>query len=73
MSYDLNNLKWLTAHHPPDEVKIIQHQNVRFAALSLLEAIRDNTPVCADQSLAITKVREGMMWANAAIALDGKR
>jgi hypothetical protein len=45
---------------------------IRHAAKQLAHAILDNTRPCADQSDAIRKVREAVMTANAAIALEGK-
>jgi len=33
--------------------------------------IMEHTPVCADQTAAIRKIREAVMTANAAIALHG--
>jgi hypothetical protein len=37
----------------------------------LAEAILENTPQCADQQAALRHVREAVMTANAAVALEG--
>jgi hypothetical protein len=47
-------------------------QAIRNAAKALAETITSHTPKCADQAAAIRKVREAVMTANAAIALEGK-
>jgi hypothetical protein len=39
--------------------------------MELAMTILDNTPVCADQSAAIRHLRECVMTANGAIALNG--
>lgn len=58
-----------TFHDDPANVpKFIR---IREAALEFAETVLDNTPACADQSVAIRKIREAVMTANAAIALDG--
>lgn len=44
---------------------------IRAKALELAQVIVDNTPSCADQTAAVRLVREAVMTANAAIALDG--
>jgi hypothetical protein len=68
-SNDLMN--WFT-YHAPDPAQVIQYAKLRDAALVFAEAIRENTPVSADQTAAIRKVREAVMTANAAIACGGK-
>ena len=50
------------AHH-----RAIETGAKHFVAIILLHA-----PKCADQSAAIRKVREAMMTASAAIALEGR-
>ena len=45
-----------------------EHTSVRMHCFSTAQFILDNTPNCREQSLAVTKLEEAMMWANAAIA-----
>ena len=59
-------------YHPPDEDQILRLATVRAAAREFAWAILQQTPVCPDQTVAIRKVREAVMTANAAIALRGK-
>lgn len=55
-----------------DPAKIPAYQNVREAAKQFAKVLVKNTPACADQTAAVRKVREAVMTANAAIALDGR-
>ena len=59
-------------YHPPTEDQKLRYETIRVAAKVLAKTILLQTPTCADQTAAIRKVREAVMTANAAIALDGK-
>ena len=54
--------------HPANDKTGPQHQLVRDHCLGLAGFIVANTPEGREQSLALTKLQEVMMWANAAIA-----
>ena len=58
---------WFT-WHPPTEAQKVSYGKINAAARVLAQVIIEETPVCADQSAAIRKVREARMTANAAIA-----
>lgn len=70
MVINKTNLESIFTYHD-DPTKISNYQQVRKAALAFAETVLDNTPQCADQTAAIRKIRESVMTANAAIALDG--
>lgn len=55
-------------HHPPTAEKVKLHETLRSAALELALRIHDLCPDSREQSVAITKTEEALMWANAAIA-----
>ena len=55
-------------HHVPDEDKIKIFQTVREQGRALAELILKEAPQGREQALALTKVEEAVMWANAAIA-----
>jgi len=55
-------------HKPPNEAVASLHQAVRDVCLATALAILRATPPGREQALAITKLEEAMMWANAAIA-----
>ena len=59
--------EWFT-YHPPTAVQVPQYIAIRDAGLAFAKIIVDNTPMGADQTAAIRKVREAVMTANAAIA-----
>lgn len=55
-------------HHAPDEIKIQKHQIVRTAVKGVAQGFYDFLPEGREKALAITKLEEALMWANAAIA-----
>jgi hypothetical protein len=55
-------------YHQPDQVRRASHERVRLAAGDLADEINIHAPDGREKSLAITKIEEAMMWANAAIA-----
>lgn len=66
---DLDNI---FKYHAPNAEQQIRYGRLRDAAKAFAEAIVAYTPAGADQTAAIRKVREAVMTANAAVALDGK-
>jgi hypothetical protein len=66
---DINNI---FTYHSPTPEQIPKYEAIRAKAKELGQVIVDNTPACADQTAAIRLLREAVMTANAAIALDGK-
>lgn len=60
----------MTYHNDLDKVPM--YQNINAVAKAFVRVIVANTPQCADQSNCIRLVREARMWANAAIALEGR-
>lgn len=59
-----------TYHNDP--AKVPNYAAINEACVDLVKVIRDNCPMCPDQSAAIRLVREARMTANAAIALEGR-
>ena len=69
MPFDLNAV----FRHPPSTPdQLVQYEAIREAAIVFAEVIVAETPASADQTVAIRKVREAVMTANASIDLDGK-
>lgn len=59
-------------YHPPqDEDTVGAHEAVRDGCSALAADFNGRLPECREKSLAITKLEEAMMWANAAIARSG--
>ncbi|MDX9972524.1 MAG: hypothetical protein RBU21_05975 [FCB group bacterium] len=53
---------------PPLWLVIARYERMRQKGLELAEEITRSCPECREKSLALTKVEEAVMWANAAIA-----
>ncbi|HLJ87760.1 MAG TPA: hypothetical protein VKZ53_13120 [Candidatus Angelobacter sp.] len=67
----MQNLETIFQYHSPREDQLPKYSAIREAAKQFAKVVLENTPKCADQTAAIRKIRESMMTANAAIALDG--
>ena len=55
-----------------DPVKIFGFQAINDAALNMYNFILEQCPRSAERTLAIRKLQEARMWANAAIVFDGR-
>ena len=64
---DLDN--WFT-HHAPKDAQVERYGTIRDAARELAEAILANTPASDEQRASIYKIRQAVMFANAAIACN---
>lgn len=62
---DIEN--WFT-HHPPTAGQVHNYETIRDAAKAFARVIVAHTPGCPDQTVAVRKLREVVMIANAAIA-----
>lgn len=67
---DVDDIEKIFSFHPPanDDIKD-QHEAVREACKTAAKQILLLTPVCPEQTTAIRKLQEAMMFANAAIAI----
>lgn len=66
-----DNLDDVFCYHAPKPGQPAQYEAIRSKARELARVILDNTNGCADQQAAIRLLREAVMTANAAIALEG--
>lgn len=64
---EINNL---FTHHAPKDDQIERYKIVRDAGQMLAFVINKAAPNSAEKTLAIRKVQEAVMWANAAIAIN---
>lgn len=55
-------------YHPPKGDQAVHYSEIRRGGLALAGLIDDLAPDSREKSLAITKLEEAVMWANAAIA-----
>jgi hypothetical protein len=61
-------------YHPPAGEQVAKaHEDVRAKCKSAAFLFNDLLPEGREKSLAVTKLEEAMMWANAAIARHGLR
>lgn len=62
----------LFTYHAPTPEQLPKYAAINTAAKEFAKVVLANTPSSADQSHAVRLIRDARMWANAAIALDGK-
>lgn len=55
-------------YHPPTADQVVDYERIRAEARDFVETLVDLVPPSRELSLAITKIREAVMWANAGIA-----
>lgn len=72
MPLKAEDLADIFTYHAPGPGDLEKYQNIRAAGLFMATVILDNTPFSPDQTVAIRKIREAVMTANASIALGGK-
>lgn len=65
--FDLENL---FSYHPPLDSQIPKYGHIRSVGKQFAEEILRLTPKSREQTIAINKIREAVMWANAAIACN---
>lgn len=64
----MEELEHRYSYHAPTPDKIKIHEYVRKSGLELAKDIAAMCPDGREKSLALTRVEEAIMWANAAIA-----
>jgi hypothetical protein len=60
-----NRTKW---HPPKNENTINKHADIRTVINTSINVVNKLVPKSREKDLAITKLEEAMMWANAGIA-----
>ena len=65
---DPDDLQNRFTYHPPTEEQAVIYPEIREAGLQLALLIDQHAPDGREKSLAVTKLEEAVMWANAAIA-----
>ena len=67
-----NQLKQMFTYQKPDEDRIRRHAEIGGAAAAFAVALMEHAPDCLDRDKAMECLRAARMWANSAIALEGK-
>lgn len=62
---DLENIY---TYHSPKDTQPERYERIRYKAKMLAAFINEKCPDSREKSLAMTKLEEAVMWANAAIA-----
>ena len=70
VNIDVDDLERRIKYHRPDEQGIEKIAAMRRSALDWMLTIRSMVPAGREQSLAFTKIEEGLFWAIAGIARD---
>lgn len=60
-------------YHQPTEKNAEYYPSIRNKARELAYLFADLCPDCAETFTAVDKLREAVMWANAGIAIHGKK
>lgn len=68
----IEELKEIFSYHAPRPAQIHFYERLRDHAHSFAAHINMVCPESREKSLAITKIQEAVMWANAAIAIHDK-
>jgi len=55
-------------YHAPREDQVERYEEIRRMGLTLATVVFGSCPESREKSLALTKIEEAVMWANAAIA-----
>lgn len=58
------------SYHPPNPSQTKRYEELRLNARMLAEMINQSCPESREKSLAMTKLQECVMWANASIAIN---
>ena len=68
MAIDEKELDNRFTYHAPKGNQQSRYENIRKQGRDFVNAIVLQSPESREQSLALTKIEEAVMWANAAIA-----
>ena len=65
---DIQDVRKRFTYHPPKDGQPERYENLREIASEFAAQIMEQCPPSREKSLALTKLEEAVMWANAAIA-----
>lgn len=64
------DLDTLFTYHPPLPDQIGRYETLRMQGRAMAQQVAEHCPPSPERSIALTKIREAVMWANAAIACN---
>lgn len=68
---DATNVDTVFSYHRPKDGQPERYERIREAAREFVKVLLADAPASADRTTAIRHVRDAVMTANAAVALDG--
>ena len=57
-------------YHPPFGTQSTRYEAIREAGKAFARLVTSSTPPSREQSVALTRIQEVVMWSNAAIAIN---
>jgi hypothetical protein len=69
---DKDKLEHIFTYHAPKGDQAVRYENLRDLGCRLALLIGRECPYSQERSMALTKVQEAVMWANASIAINEK-
>lgn len=74
LALTIENLQELFTYHPPKTVeRMTAHQKINDASVEYARVLLENSPDSPERTIAIRKIQEARMFANAAAALYMER
>ena len=65
------NLENVYSYHEPVSDQIDRYKDIRALGKNFAEYLTTQCPDSRERSIALTKIEEAVMWANASIARNG--
>ncbi|MCA0268773.1 MAG: hypothetical protein LCH53_06095 [Bacteroidetes bacterium] len=72
MSANEKRIRRAFTYHPPTENQVLRFQTLREDAADFARVLDIVCPEGREKALALTKLEEVVMWANAAVAREDK-
>jgi len=64
----MDDLENRFTYHSPKGNQSLRYESIRMSGWTMARAVVEMSPDSRERSLALTKIDEAVMWANAAIA-----
>ena len=68
MEEESRDLSRIFSYHSPSEKQIPKYQRIRDTGYEFAVYLKNNCPKSVEADIALQKIEEAVMWANAAIA-----
>ena len=68
----MNDIEHVFVYHPPQDNQVNVYQNIREMGKRFAQYLDNHIPEGEEKKIAIEKLREVVMWSNAAVACEKK-